>query len=298
MLIMKKVLITGVSGFIGSNLIAPCIKKDWKVIGVSTSDFKFSHPDFILKKKDVRDLNLEDLKDIDYIFHLAFVTNIPNSITNPLQTTKDNIDMTVYLLDLATKAKIKKFVFPSTASLYGNNPTPWKEDMAPDPIEPYSWQKLSCEYACRMWHKCYGLPTVIFRLFQVFGENPRKDSTLTRFLNAQKKGEPLTLTKTNPNSLYRSNQRDFVYVKDVADAFIKTAESKKTGNGEIINIASGQATTIEEIAKIFKNDIKFIAKREYDVDRHEADIKRAKKILNWRPKVKITEWLKDYLEKI
>ena len=106
---------------------------------------------------------------------------------------------------LSSKYKVKKFIYPSTASLYGDTPTPWKESVSsPDPIEPYSWQKLTCEYACSMWYKRYGLPTVVFRLYQVFGENQRPDTALAAFMRSKKENRPITLTKTTAQSSFKS----------------------------------------------------------------------------------------------
>lgn len=295
---MSKVLITGASGFISLHLVEASLLRGWDVIGVDLLPFEhaINHPRLQFIQKDVRDLTLSDLNGIDYIFHLAFVTNIPNSVQHPLETTRDNIDMTAYLLDLATKASIKKLVFPSTASLYGNNPTPWQEDMFADPIEPYSWQKLSCEYACKMWNARYGLPTVVFRLFQVFGENQRKDSALYAFFQAKKSGRPMTLTETTAQSSFRTGQRDYVYVKDIARAFIKAAESEKTGHGETINVGSGTVNTVEEVAKAIGGKITFIPRRGYEVERHEADLTRARELLNWQASVNILDWLKEFVK--
>ena len=170
---MKTILITGASGFIAPHVIKASLDKNLMVMGIDILDQnpgeKVVHKNYTFKKMDVRDLNLEIMKNVDYVLHLAFVTNIPNSIQNPVDTTKDNIDMTVFLLNLCVEAKVKKFLFPSTGSLYGNNPIPWNEDMMADPIEPYSFQKLSCEIACKTWTACYGLPTTVFRFFQVYG---------------------------------------------------------------------------------------------------------------------------------
>lgn len=300
---MSKVLITGISGFIGPHLLEASLKRGWDVVGIDLLPFNMppnhiistgTHPLFEFWQKDVRDLTVADLEGIDYIFHLAFVTNIPNSVQHPLETTRDNIDMTAYLLDLATKAGIKKFVFPSTASLYGNNPTPWREDMSSDPIEPYSWQKLSCEHACKMWNTRYSLPTVVLRLFQVFGENPRKDSALYAFMKAKKEGRPITLTETTAQSTFRSGQRDFIYVKDVAEAFLRAAESSKTGKGETINIASGTVHTVEEVAKTIGGEIVFIPKRGYEVERHEANLTKARELLNWQAHTDIIDWIENF----
>src|SRR3989338_2898654 len=296
-----RVLITGVSGFIGPDIIETCVARGWDVWGVDIRDFDyeaiafdFKTPQFVFEKRDVRSLTQQELEGVDYIIHLAFVTNIPNSIRDPLATTHDNIDMTALLLDLATKAKIKKFVFATTASLYGHNPTPWNEAMQPYPIEPYSWQKLSGEYALKMWSACYGLKTVGLRLFQVFGENQRTDTAMAAFFRARKEGRAITLTETTAQSSFRSGQRDFVYVKDVADAFARAAESDTVGSGEIINIGTGKVTTMEDIATAIGGEIVFIPKRGFEVERHEADITHARELLGWEPRVEVIPWLTEF----
>lgn len=298
---MKKVLITGVSGFIGPHVVEACLKRGLRVIGLDLRPYPQSNCDIALPEDffygDVRELSQSELDGIDYIIHLAFVTNIPNSIQHPIETTRDNIEMTARLLEMATKAGIKKLVFSSTASLYGHNPTPWREDMPsdPDPIEPYSWQKLSCEYLCRMWSQCYGLPTATLRLFQVFGENQRSDTAMAAFFRARKSGKPITLTETTAQSTFRSGQRDFIYVKEVADAFVRACESEKTGGGEIINIGTGKVTTMEDVARAIGGEVTFIPKRGFEVERHEADITRAKELLGWQPKVDVLEWLHKFV---
>lgn len=298
---MKTVLITGVSGFIGPHVVEACLRHGLQVVGLDLRPYPQSSCDIALPGDlligDVRELSQSELDGVDYIIHLAFVTNIPNSIQHPIETTRDNIEMTARLLEMATKAGIKKLVFSSTASLYGHNPTPWREDMPsdPDPIEPYSWQKLSCEYLCRMWSKCYGLPTVTLRLFQVFGENQRPDTAMAAFFRARKSGKPITLTETTAQSSFRSGQRDFIYVKEVADAFVTACESEKTGGGEIINIGTGKVTTMEDVAKAIGGEVIFIPKRGFEVERHEADITRARELLDWQPKVDVLEWLHKFV---
>ncbi|MEK7203815.1 MAG: NAD-dependent epimerase/dehydratase family protein [Patescibacteria group bacterium] len=292
---MAKALITGVSGFIGLNLVEACLQKGWQVVGVDIQPCGLNQQNFSFLQKDVRNLSLDELSGVDYIVHLAFVTNIPNSVQRPIETTRDNIEMTVRLLDLATRAGVKKLAFPSTASLYGNNPTPWKEDMPSDPIEPYSWQKLSCEHLLKMWNKRYGLPTIILRLFQVFGEEPRPDSAMAAFFRSKKEGRPITLTETTAQSSFRTGQRDFVYVKEVAEAFVRALESDKTGNGEIINVGTGKVTAMEEVARAIGGEVIFIPKRGYEVERHEADTSKIKELLGWCPKVDVIEWLNQFV---
>lgn len=292
---MTKVVVTGVSGFIGPHVVEECLKRDWQVVGVDLLPCGIEAAGFSFLRKDARDLAVEELGGVDYVVHLAFVTNIPNSIEHPIETTRDNIEMTTRLLSAATKAGVRKVAFPSTASLFGNNPTPWREEMPPDPIEPYSWQKLSCEYLLRMWTVRYGLPTVILRLFQVFGENQRKDTAMAAFFRARVEGRPITLTETTAQSSFRTGQRDFVYVKEVAEAFARALESDKTGRGEIINVGTGKVTTMEEIAKAIGSRVVFIPRRGFEVERHQADISRAEALLNWHPHVDVIEWLHQFV---
>lgn len=293
-----RVLITGVSGFIGPHIVEACLKRGWTTHGIDLLDYPHGGPSFFFKRMDVRELTQTTLERFDAIIHLAFVTNIPHSIKEPVATTRDNIEMTAFLLDLAAKAKVGKVVFSSTASLYGNNPVPWTEDMPPDSIEPYSWQKLACEHACRTWAARYGLPTVSLRLFQVFGENQRHDTAMAAFFRARKEGKPITLTETTAQSSFRTGQRDFVYVKDVADAFCLAAASDKVGQGEILNVGTGKVTTMEQIAKAIIGDdgpVQFIPRRGFEVERHEADIRRTRALLGWEPTVEVLDWLARFV---
>ena len=266
----------------------------WYVIGIDKRPIPPGHPqpDYFIQT-DVIDLGFRDLMGIDYIVHLAFSTNIPNSVRHPEQTTFRNIDMTIHLLEVAREAGIKKVLFPSTASLYSHNPTPWKEDMPPEPIEPYSWQKLACEYACQMYSRVYNLPTVIVRLFQVFGELQREDTALATFLKAKSENRPITLTETTAQSSFRSGQRDFIYAGDVAEAMVMLLQSDKTGKGEIFNVASGKIHTMEEIANVLKTEVKWIPRRKYEVERHLGDISKIKE-LGWKPKIDVLKWLENY----
>lgn len=287
---MIRVMVTGCSGFLAHHIIAQCQKRGWYVIGVDKRPIPKGHsrPD-IFFLTDVRDLGFRDMMGTDYVIHLAFSTNIPNSVRHPKETTYDNIDMTIHMLEVSKEAGVKKFLFPSTASLYGNNPTPWTEDMKPDPIEPYSWQKLSLEYACSMYDK-NGLSCAVFRFFQVFGEFQREDTALAAFLKAKKEGKPITLTKTHAQSSFKSGQRDFIYAGDIAKAVCMIAEAEHV-NG-IFNVASGSVHTMEEIAKAIGADVTWIPRREYEVERHQGDISKLTK-LGWKPIVDVIEWLKE-----
>ena len=209
---MTKILITGGAGFIAPHIIEASINKGWEVVAVDLKEvpenLKFKEAKYLVK--DVRDLDKTDLDSVDYIAHLAFITNIPNSIKFPIETTYDNINMSAILLKKAEASNVKKVIFSSTASLYGNNPIPWVEGMQADPIEPYSWQKLSCEYLFKMWHERYGLKTSTVRLYQVYGENQRSDTALAKFIKSKKENIPITLTETTAQSTFRTGRRDFI----------------------------------------------------------------------------------------
>ena len=290
---MKKILVTGCSGFIGHHLIKKAQDAGFFVKGVDKRPIPSNHykPNLFVQA-DVKDLNYRDMMGIDYVIHLAWRTNIPDCIRHPEESTNQNIDMSLHMLELAREAGIKKMLFPSTASLYGNNSTPWHEDLIPDPIEHYSWQKLSIEYACQMYSKKFNLPTVIFRFFQVFGEFQREDTALAAFLKAQKEGRAITLTTTTAQSTFKSGQRDFIYAGDLAEALIKAIKSGIVDSGIILNIASGKVYTMEEIANTIGAEVVWIPKREHEVERHEADMQRTFTYLNWQAKTDVIEWLK------
>lgn len=289
---MKKILVTGISGFLGHHFIQHAQDKGYFVLGVDKRPIPKGHnkPNLFIQTN-VNDLAYRDLMGTDYMVHLGWRTNIPDCQRHPIESTEQNIDVSMRMLELAREVGMKKFLFPSTASLYGHNPTPWKEDMPPDPIEPYSWQKLSLEHACKMYSNVYGLPTVVFRFFQVFGEYQREDTALAAFLKAKKEGRQISLTQTTAQSSFRSGQRDFVYAGDLAKALLLALESEKVGKGEVINIASGRIHTMEEIAKVIQADVVWIPRREYEVERHQADISRARELLGWEPQTDVIDWL-------
>ena len=289
-----KVLITGCSGFIGHHLIKACHDKRWKVVGIDKRPLSYrGNLEIKFIQIDVNDLGFRDLMDVDAVIHLAFSTNIPNSIRHPEVTTRQNIDMSIHLLEVCKDAGVKGFVFPSTASLYGDNPTPWTEDMPVVPFEPYSWQKLAIEQACQMYATQYGVPTVVLRFFQVFGELQRSDTALAAFMKAKEENREVTLTKTMAQSKFKSGQRDFVYAGDVAKAIVAAVESNQVGNGEIINICSGEFITMEDVVVALGAKVKWIPKRPYEVERHHGDNKKARMLLNWKPEVEVIDWLKE-----
>lgn len=283
-----KILLTGASGFLAQHIGPKFQKEGHYVIGVDKRP-QFHYSDRFLHT-DVRDLNYRDLLGVDYVVALHWRTNIPDCSRHPEQSTSDNIDTTIHLLEVAKEAGVKKVFFPSTASLYGKNPTPWKEDMPPSPIEHYSWQKLACESACKMYAQSLGLDTVVARFFQIFGESQREDTALAAFLRAKANGTPITLTETTAQSSFKSAQRDFVYAGDVAEAVYLLTTTPGIGGGEIYNVG-GFVHTMEEIAQAVGGKVKWIPRREWEVEVHAANLEKLR-ALGWSPTVDVLDWLK------
>ena len=296
---MYKIVVTGSAGFIAPHIIEEALRLDWDVVAVDRIkvENKIKSPKVTYLKIDVNDLTDEHMKGVDFVAHMALITNIPYCIDNPIETSHENINTSVKLLSLCTKNKIKKFVYPSTASLYGHNKIPFVEDMNIEPIEPYSWHKHSVEKLCKMWNSRYQLKTTVLRLYQVYGENQRHDTALAKFIKSKKTGEAITLTETTAQSTFKTARRDFIYVKDVAKAFISTMISEKTGNGEVINIGTGKMTAMEDIAKTIGGKVEFIPKRSFEVEAHQADMTLCNKLLDWKPSVKILDWLAEFVKK-
>lgn len=285
-----KVLITGASGFLASHIIPRFQQGGYFVVGVDKRPLpQQTKPDYFIQE-DVAKLNFRDMMGASLVAHLAWRTNIPDCSRHPRESTNDNIDTTIHLLELAKEAGIKKVFFPSTASLYGNNPTPWEENMLGNPIEHYSWQKLSCEFACKMYAQSLGLDTVVARFFQIFGEFQREDTALAAFLRAKKNGQPITLTETTAQSSFRSGQRDFVYAGDIANAVYLLTTNPNAGGGEIYNVG-GTVHTMEEIAHAIGGEVKWLPKRNWEVERHEADMSKIR-ALGFKSTIDVLDWIK------
>jgi UDP-glucose 4-epimerase len=292
----RRALMTGSAGFIAPYVIKEFKNNGYDVIAVDKQEVQDKIDDVLYLRKDVRDITASDLQGVDVVGHFAFLTNIPFSILSPCATTDENIGMTVRLLKVATEAKIRRFLYPSTASLYGNNPIPWTEDMPGDPIEPYSFQKVATEILLKMWTKRYGLETATLRLFQVYAENPRQDGVISIFLRAKREGRPITLTETAPGSKYKTARRDFIHLEDVARAFLAAAECKDLQEeGPAFNIATGIPTEIAVVAEIIGGEVQYIPRRNYEVESHQADLTKTQRVLNWKAKIEFVSWLKEFV---
>lgn len=277
---MSKILVSGSLGFIGKHLCRKLVDNGYKFEGIDLKD-----------EKDIRKLEPENLNGIDYVIHLAAQAKVPLSIDKPLFTNSHNIDGTLNLLWCAKKAGVKRFIYSSSSSVYGNQDTlPLKEDMIPNPMSPYATQKLAGEYYCKNFSDLYGLETVSLRYFNVYGEDMPLDGAyaacIARFLDLKKKDKPLTI--------YGGKQtRDFTYVGDVVMAILYALHSQKVGKGEIINIGGGKNYSINKIAETISDKYEHSPQRKGEPQNTLADISKAKRLLEWIPKTNLIQWLEN-----
>ncbi|MEM2851497.1 MAG: SDR family oxidoreductase [Candidatus Bathyarchaeia archaeon] len=305
-----RALVTGGCGFIGSHLVEALLYRNCDVIvldDLSTGKRenlkvfeRCRNLTFI--RGDVRNLDLvrAAVKDVEVIFHMAAIPSVPRSIGNPLLTHEVNVTGTLNVLKAGLDAKVKRIVYASSSSVYGDVEfLPRKENMPTFPISPYGVSKLAAEQYCKAFYRVYGLPTVCLRYFNVYG--PRQtygpySGVITIFINKALKGEPPVIYGDGEQT------RDFTSIVDVVKASFLAAKNKQAV-GEIFNIATGKPTTINLLArKILKlcgrNDIKpkYAPPRPGDVRFSYADISKAQKILGYNPSIELDEGLANLIE--
>jgi len=311
---MERFLVTGGAGFIGSN-ICNKLTSDGCFVRVVDNLLtgKKSNLADIINKIEFIEADMGDekvarsaMKDIDVVLHQGALPSVPRSVDDPAATHKHCVDATFTLLMAARDAGIKRFVYASSSSAYGDTPTlPKVETMPPQPLSPYAVGKLVGEYYCSVFYKVFGLETISLRYFNVFG--PHQDPTsqyaaaIPAFVTAILKDKPPTVYGDGLQS------RDFTYVDNVVEANLLAARAKHTA-GEVINIACGQAVTVNETIAIInelldKNiEPKYDFPRPGDVKHSLADISLAKKTIGFKPKIqfkqdlqKAINWYRDNL---
>ena len=303
----KTVLVTGGAGFIGSHIVKRLLKKGYKVKVVDNlATGKLKNISDVLNrikfvKGDLSDLKTAEkaIKGIDFICHQAAIPSVARSVENPYLTHKANVDATLSLLLAAKENKrIKKFVYASSSSIYGDSPKlPKKEDFSPNPISPYALAKYTSEKYCELFNKLYGLPSICLRYFNVFGphQDPKSEysAAIPKFI--------LAIMKNQRPIVYGNGEqtRDFTDVENIVNANLLALKSRATG---IFNIACGKRISLNEIIallnKILNKNIKPIyqSARKGDIKHSLADISKARKILKYQPKIGLEEGLKKTIE--
>ena len=301
---MEKFLVTGGAGFIGSNICKRLVSQDCFVRVVDNLiTGKKSNLSEVIDKIEFIQADMGDsevaqsaMKDIDVVLHEGALPSVPVSIDNPAATHKHCVDATFTLLLAARDAGIKRFVYAASSSAYGDAPTsPKVETMPASPLSPYAVAKLTGEYYCSVFYKIYGLETVSLRYFNVFGpyQDPASQyaAAIPAFVTAILKDEPPTIYGDGEQS------RDFTYIDNVVDANLLAARARQT-QGEVINIACGQAVTVNEIIDMINNLLGKSVKPTYtpprpgDVKHSLADITAAKNLIDYKPNVSFNNGLR------
>lgn len=299
---------TGGAGFIGSNICKKLVSQGCfvRVIDNLLTGKKSNLADIIARIEFIEaDMGNEGIartamKDIDVVLHQGALPSVPRSIDDPAATHEHCVDATFTLLLAARDAGIKRFVYASSSSAYGDTPTlPKVETMRPQPLSPYAVGKLVGEYYCSVFSKVFGLETISLRYFNVFG--PHQDpasqyaAAIPAFVTAILKDEPPTVFGDGEQS------RDFTHVDNVVEANLLAARAKHTA-GEVVNIACGQAITvnavIDMINEVVGKNVKPIydAPRPGDVKHSLADITLAKKLIGFKPTVSFKQGLQKAID--
>ena len=298
-------LVTGAAGFIGSNLVDYLLDKGHSVVCVdneSADNDKFhwalENGQAINVKGDITDYKFMKnvFTGVDYVFHLAAESRLQPAIENPIRAVTKNCVGTTVMLQCAREAGVKRFIYSSTSSGYGNNPWPNVETQPDDSLNPYSASKVAAEKFCKMYTDLYGLETVVLRYFNVFGErSPSRGQyapVISIFDRQKADGEALTLVGDG------SQKRDFVYVKDVARAnYLASIMPLKKGGydyaGEVFNVGSGKNYSVKEIADAISDNQVNIAERTGEMDTTLANIDKIREVIGWVPEVDVLEWIKS-----
>ena len=307
---MTKVVVTGGAGFIGSHLGEELARRDYHVTildDLSTGKIKNIEP--FLRKESVEFIQgsianlplLQKLfRGVEYVFHEAAIPSVPRSIENPLISHEVNITGTLNVLLAARDNGIKKVIYASSSSVYGDTPIlPKEEDMPPNPQSPYAVTKLAGEYYCQVFQKVYGLPTIYLRYFNVYGPRQDPDSqyaaVIPRFITRASQGESPIIFGDGEQT------RDFIFVKDVVEANILAAKSNGTGT---FNIGKGEKTSINQMAeltiKLVGNNVEPIHEepRPGDIMHSLADISKAREELGYNPRYDLEQALKETISGI
>ena len=299
---MKKIIVTGGAGFIGSNLVDKLIDIGVEVIvidNLSTGKIENVNPKAKLHILDIsrHQIQIEKLmKGVDVVFHTAAKARVQPSIEDPITYNKQNVTGTLNILFAAYNAGVKRVVYSASSSAYGNAtkfPTP--ETHLTNPLSPYGLQKCIGEQYCKMFSQVYGLDTVSLRYFNVYGNRMLFEGAyklvIAVFTEQMMQGKPLTITNDG------EQRRDFTYVDDIVKANILSALHKDKLNGEIFNIGNGNNYSINEVANMFGGK-KVYGEKRVEPFQTLADNTKAQKELGWNPQGDLPTWIKQYKKEL
>jgi UDP-glucose 4-epimerase len=301
---MKKAIVTGGAGFIGSHMVELLLQKGFTVVAID--DFSNGNienveifkddPQYHFLKMDLAEpFDDSCFENADYIFHMAALADIVPSIENPGKYHASNVTGTLRVLEAARKYGVKKLIYSASSSCYGiPDSYPTSETAALRPEYPYALTKMLGEEYALFWHKLYGLPVIALRYFNVYGTRARNNSTYGAvfkvFLKQKLEKKPLTIVGDG------SQKRDFTYVTDIAKANLLAAESSIVG--EIFNVGTGNPVSVNRLAELIGGERVFLPKRPGEPDETHADISKIQKALHWKPEVDFETGVQIMLDNI
>ena len=300
---MTRSIVTGGCGFIGSHIVDRLVELGHEVVVIDNLSAESNNEFYYNEGATYHHLDIVDYSrtrpiydNCDYVFHLAAESRLQLATNNPIEATNKNVVGTCTVLQCSKEAGVKRVIYSSTSSGYGNNSTPNVETQPDDCLNPYSVTKVAGEKFCKMYTELYGLETVIFRYFNVFGErSPNQGQyapVISIFQRQKENKEPLTIVGDG------FQRRDFVYVGDVVEAnMLAMRELPKEAFGQVYNIASGRNSSVIELALMISNDMTFLPKRQGEVEHSLASIIKSTLTLGFRPKVDVTKWVLTQLGK-
>jgi UDP-glucose 4-epimerase len=305
---ITKALVTGGAGFIGSHIVDELISRGIETVVID--DFSTGSRDNLAQNKDspllrviegdvfqVRAL-LEGIEGIDVVFHEAAIASVPRSVHEPLLVHRVNVDASLHLMNYCVEKKIRRFIFASSAAVYGVITSPATEEMRCAPSSPYGSSKLAVETYLSSFYNTYGLETVGLRYFNVFG--PRQmvsdySGVITVFINNLLGGTVPTIFGDGTQT------RDFVFVKDIVQANVLAME-KPSANGDVFNVASGSSTTLLNLLDVLQDVTnvrvhpKFMPQRVGDVKSGEATITKIERTMGYHPQTSLRDGLAQVVD--
>jgi len=288
-------VVTGGAGFIGSHMVDLLLSRSYKVRVIDNlSGGRESNLNHLRDNNDLEFYN-EDIRDLKekspifsnarYVFHFAGIGDIVPSIEKPIDYMSTNIQGTVHVLECARYHGIEKFVYAASSSCYGLADTPTGEDHPINPQYPYALSKYQGEQAVLHWHKIYGLPVNSIRIFNAYGPRVRTTGVYGAvfgvFFKQKLSGKPFTVVGDG------TQKRDFLFVTDVATAFLAAAETEHVG--EIYNLGAGNPQSVNLLAELLIGDVVYLPKRPGEPDCTWADISKIQKHLAWTPEVSFAD---------
>lgn len=302
-----KSLITGCAGFIGSHLTDKLLLEGHEVTGIDCfTDYypravkenniknALDHENFTFIENDI--VNITEFPEVDYVFHQAAQAGVRASWGRSFGIyTRNNILATQKLLEYYKDKGVKKFIFASSSSIYGDlDKLPIREDAPKNPISPYGVTKLAAENLCSLYYKNYGTPTVSLRYFTVYGPRQRPDMGINKFVHAVLNDDIIEIYGDG------SQTRDFTYISDVVQANLLAARSDAAG--ESFNIGGGSRISVTDLVGLIEDaagkdaHIKYIEAQKGDVKHTYADVMKAGRLIGYKPTVGIGEGVKKYVE--